>query len=98
MSKYQLLPTKYFRRSLKKLVDKGRVTKLKIKKILDLLEQNPFDKSLKTHKVTSKNSGQAFSSRIDSDLRIIWNFGDNDQIVIYLLDIGGHSGQGKVYN
>jgi len=38
-----------------------------------------------------------FSSWLDPDLRIIWNFDGENKIVIILLDIGGHSGGKSVY-
>jgi len=48
--------------------------------------------------VRTKNNFSAFSSKVTGDLRIIWNFNEDQIQVIDLLDIGGHSGNGKVYS
>ncbi len=44
-----------------------------------------------------KNGDPAFSSRVNSDLRIIWDYSNNIPQVLDLIDIGGHSGKNKVY-
>jgi mRNA-degrading endonuclease YafQ of YafQ-DinJ toxin-antitoxin module len=38
-----------------------------------------------------------YSSSISGDLRIIWEFSENEINIIDLLDIGGHSGSKSVY-
>lgn len=95
---YKLIYTKPFQKELKKLISKFRITEEKLGKTFSLLESNPFHPFLKTHQVESRHFGKTWSSKIDGDLRIIWNFDENDQIKILLLDIGGHSGKDKVYN
>lgn len=95
---YKLIYTKPFQKELKKLISKFRITEEKLGKTFYLLESNPFHPSLKTHQVEAKHFGKTWSSRVDGDLRVIWNFDKDDQIKILLLDIGGHSGKGKVYN
>jgi len=94
---YKLSLSKQFIKSLKKLLDSRRVSKLLIEKTFDFLAADPFDKKLKTHKVNTKNLGVQYSSRVDGDLRIIWNFDQDQKINIMLLDIGGHEGNKKVY-
>jgi hypothetical protein len=64
---------------------------------LRLLKINPFSLSLKTHKVINKSSDLVFSSKATGDIRIIWNFSENEVHVIDILDIGGHEGCDKVY-
>lgn len=65
--------------------------------ILQLKSTKGFDKRLITHKVGTKNLGKRYSSRVDGDLRLIWDFDENDRLILLLLDIGGHSGAKKVY-
>jgi len=69
----------------------------KIEKVFDKMIADPLEISLKTHKVRSKFGFESFSTRINSDLRIIWDFGQNKINIIDLFDIGGHSGSVKVY-
>ena len=94
---YGLEDTPPFKKSFKKLINSGRLNKQQIEKTFKLLRENPFTPSLKTHRVNTKNYAKAWSSRIDGDLRMIWNFNSLNQIIILLLDIGGHSGSSKVY-
>ena len=94
---HRLEDTPPFKKSLKKLINSGRLNKEQIGKTLKLLKENPFTQSLKTHKVDTRNYGKVWSSRVDGDLRIIWHLDSKDQILILLLDIGGHSGSSKVY-
>ncbi|MBT6842901.1 MAG: plasmid stabilization protein [Candidatus Melainabacteria bacterium] len=94
---YKLIFTKPFDRDLRKFCKNREQLINRIEKVLDILQADPFHEILRTHKVNSKNHGTAFSSRINGDLRIIWNF-SQDKIQIFLLDIGGHSGKDKVYS
>ncbi len=65
---------------------------------MNFLTLDPFYPGLKTHKVNSRLFGNAFSSRVTGDIRIIWKFDDNKTLTLLLMDLGGHSGRGKVYN
>lgn len=94
---YQIIITKPFDKSLRKLISKNEELAQRIQTVITKLAFDPFDSALRTHKVLSRNHKEAWSSRINGDLRIIWNFDDDNKINIYLLDIGGHSGQNKVY-
>ena len=67
-------------------------------KTIDLMKKNPFYKSLRTHKVLTKNFGTKYSSRVTNDIRIIWGFSEEKNLVIYLMDLGGHNGTNKVYS
>ena len=54
----------------------------------DIFRKNPFDSSLKTHKLSGRLSGLwAFS--IDYNYRIIFEF--NDKSIVIFHSIGGHS-------
>lgn len=97
MSRYALQYTLFFKRKFKKLEKSGRVNLKLFGEITELLRANPFNPTLKTHKVDSPKFGKVWSSKLDADLRLIWNFEDENKIKIFILDIGGHSGSRKVY-
>lgn len=93
---YKIESTSYFRKKYKKLTQTNKFLQAKILKVLETLRSNPFCKSLKSHKVNTPRFGNTYSSSITKDLRIIWTLINKD-LVILLLDIGGHSGNNKVY-
>lgn len=95
---YNFNPTKRFRKELNKLLKSKRLSTNLFDEITTILSANPFDPRLKTHKVSTKNLGRRYSSRIDGDLRIIWDFDENDNLVLLLLDLGGHEGAKRVYS
>jgi len=68
-----------------------------IDKTIDLLSIDPMSPFLKSHKVIRKNGEKAFSSRVNSDFRIIWDYQFKQPQILDIIDIGGHSGNGKVY-
>lgn len=84
---YQIIITKPFGKSLRKLVPKNEELAQRIQTVITKLAFDPFDTALRTHKVLSKNHNEAWSSRINGDLRIIWDFDEGNKINIYLLDI-----------
>jgi addiction module RelE/StbE family toxin len=65
--------------------------KLKFKKILEQMEQNPFYPTLKSHKL-SGNMSNLWSCSLNYKNRIIFFFVKEKEI--YLIDIGSHD---KVY-
>jgi Txe/YoeB family toxin of Txe-Axe toxin-antitoxin module len=82
-------------RNYKSLVRKDSLVSKRIKKTLNQIRVNPFYKGLKTHKVDAPQLGIHYSSRVSGDIRIIWNFQEDNKIVIILLMIGGYSGKGN---
>jgi len=94
---YELISSKNFDKELKKLLLTRRLSKEQIKKVFLILMSNPFDNRLRTHKVNSRSYGLKYSSRVDGDLRIIWNFAENNKVILVLLTIGGHEGSKGVY-
>lgn len=88
----------YAEKKARKLVKNNSQLQEKIGSCLIKLKHNPFDTSLKTHKVRSKLFGIKYSSSI-TDIRFIWDFDEVSQEiqVIEIYDIGGHSGQNSVY-
>lgn len=96
---FEIVTTQYARKKSAKLLKKNpQLTKV-IDQAFEKLKNNPFDFGLHTHKVNSKNFGLKFSSRINGDLRFIWDFNDQTQEIeiIEILDIGGHDGSSSVY-
>jgi mRNA-degrading endonuclease YafQ of YafQ-DinJ toxin-antitoxin module len=95
---YILKPTKYFTKKVQKLLKKHHELKKHISYSLKLLQENPFDVKLKTHKVITPKFGESNSSSVTGDLRVIWIYGENDEVrILELLDIGGHSGNKGLY-
>ncbi len=94
---YLIKQSKYFTKSVEKLVKQRRISLTKINKVIIKLSSNPFDQSLKSHKVNTRTFGVQYSSRIDGDLRIIWSFDKDENLIIHLIDIGGHFGSKSVY-
>ncbi|MFM6191299.1 MAG: type II toxin-antitoxin system YafQ family toxin [Planktothrix sp.] len=81
-----------FKRAFKRLVKKNPQLQDKILVVLELLGNNPFHPSLKSHKLTGQLEG-LWSCSVSYDCRIIFAFKkdvktDNDLIV--LIDIGSH--------
>ena len=93
---YKLYKTKSFIKKAKRLLNTTE-KKSSFEKTILLMEQNPYILNLRTHKVQSKKFGLMYSSRITDDLRIIWNFDEENNLVLLLLDLGGHDGKNKVY-
>lgn len=93
----QVIITRTFQISYLKLLQKNENIRIKVEKVVHLLEVNPFYPGLRTHKVSTRKYGEMYSSRVTGDLRIIWSFDKSDTVRILLLDLGGHSGKKKVY-
>jgi mRNA-degrading endonuclease YafQ of YafQ-DinJ toxin-antitoxin module len=85
-----------FRRKLKKLIRTNRTFIQPVNSVLLLLAESPGHPRLKSHKVLDSDGRPAFSVSVTDDIRIIWEYAE-DAATIDLLDIGGHSGAGKVY-
>lgn len=94
---YQLAPSRYFLKKSKKFVKNNHRHQQKLAHALKTLTENPFSLSLKTHRVSHKIAGKAFSSWVTGDIRVIWDFTQEDREVILLINLGGHSGKNKVY-
>ena len=69
----------------------------KFKKTFEILSENPFRNSLKTHKVDTKKYENVYSSWVSGDVRIIWALDKNQELVILVLETGTHSGSNKIY-
>jgi mRNA-degrading endonuclease YafQ of YafQ-DinJ toxin-antitoxin module len=94
---YKIIRQPRFQKRVLKLIKGDFSLEKKLIKAVDLLKVNPMHPSLHSHKANVRGQREAWSSRVSGDLRIIWEYADNQIWIIYLLDIGGHSGSGRVY-
>jgi len=93
---FQVESSKTFRRKYAKLIVHNQLVKLKVDGAIEQLKNNPWHASLKTHKVKTPKWGELYSSRATGDIRIIWRR-LGKQLILVLVDIGGHSGTKSVY-
>ncbi len=78
-----------FSKDYKKL---SRDSKLKVqmRKVLERLQTDPFQLPLKTHKVDVPSLGSIYSSKVTGDLRLLWVFDQEDNLVIIAIRLQGH--------
>ena len=96
--RYKIVTTKYFDKKLAKLLNSLPDLAQVINEIIIKLSINPWDPSLKTHKVNAiVSKDKVRSSSVTGDIRIIWDFDENNNLIIVMLTIGSHSGSNKVY-
>jgi addiction module RelE/StbE family toxin len=82
--------TPYFSRLLQKLIKAKPEIKVKIENVMQKLAMDPYDPSLKTHKLKGPLS-DAKACSIDYEYRIVFKFmKNNDETEILLIDIGTH--------
>lgn len=77
----------YYSSHFKKSLKKYRSQKIKIAKKISLFLENPFEKNLKTHKLSGKLAAY-WSFSVDYNLRILFEFIDRD--AAGFIDIGTH--------
>lgn len=77
----------YYSSHFKKTLKKYQHRKSLIGKKINLFIENPFHKSLKTHKLSGKLS-KYWSFSIDYDLRILFEFIDKNSVGF--IDLGTH--------
>jgi mRNA interferase YafQ len=81
-----------FRKSFKKLIKKNPQLQNKILAVINLLGDDPFAPSLKSHKLTGQLDG-LWSCTVNYDCRIVFAFrkdGETDDDLLVLIDIGSH--------
>lgn len=81
-----------FKRSFKRLLKKNSQLQDKILAVLELLGNDPFTPSLKSHKLTGQLQG-LWSCSVACDCRIIFAFKKDsvtEENLIVLIDIGSH--------
>lgn len=77
----------YYSSHFKKAIKKYRHKKSLIAKKLAIFEEDPFHKSLKTHKLSGKLS-RCWSFSIDYHIRVLFEF--IDKHTVDFVDIGTH--------
>ncbi|MCX7736526.1 MAG: type II toxin-antitoxin system mRNA interferase toxin, RelE/StbE family [Candidatus Kapabacteria bacterium] len=78
-----------FRKAFKKLSINNDL-KVRIIQTLELLQINPFDRRLKTHKLHGELKN-LYACSIDFDYRIVFSFSKTESNTIILVDIGTHN-------
>jgi mRNA interferase YafQ len=81
-----------FRKSFKKLIKKNPQLQNKILAVINLLGDDPFAPSLKSHKLTGQLDG-LWSCTVNYDCRIVFAFRkdeETDDDLLVLIDIGSH--------
>lgn len=86
-----------FWESYQKISAENSVLQKKIKKTIEQIKQDPKYPSLKTHKVDTKKYDGVWSSWVTGDIRVVWAFDKDDDLVILILELGTHSGSNRVY-
>jgi mRNA-degrading endonuclease YafQ of YafQ-DinJ toxin-antitoxin module len=98
MSKHRIRYTLTYLKLYKKYVFNNFKLKKSFDKTINILLEDPFYPSLKTHKVDTIRNKEIYSSRVNGDWRVGWIFdkGTQEKIII-CLEIGTHSGSTKIY-
>jgi mRNA interferase YafQ len=81
-----------FRKSFKKLIKKNPQLQNKILAVINLLGDDPFAPSLKSHKLTGQLDG-LWSCTVNYDCRLVFAFRkdeETDDDLLVLIDIGSH--------
>ncbi|MEH1965642.1 type II toxin-antitoxin system RelE/ParE family toxin [Nostoc sp.] len=81
-----------FVRKFKRLIRKNPQLRSQVEKVLQLLTEDPFNSSLRTHKLKGDLDG-VWSCSIDYDNRILFEFvtnSDSGEEDILLLTVGSH--------
>jgi len=88
----KIVAEKRFKKAFKRVIKKNPLLKNKVLETIDLLENDPFTPSLKSHKLTG-NLANLWSCSVTYDYRIIFTFTqdiDSPDMVLILIDIGSH--------
>lgn len=94
---YTPVSTPTYDKAYKKLIKGDQKKEKRTKKAVKLMRLDPFYPSLKSHKVTTRNFGEKWSSWVTGDLRIIWDFDETKKQIILLFTITKHSGTQREY-
>lgn len=75
-SKYSLSFSAKFARRFDKFTKRNKALKNEVITALNLLRLSPFCPQLGSHKVDSRFHGKVYSSWVNGDLRILWDFNE----------------------
>jgi addiction module RelE/StbE family toxin len=76
-----------FKRSYRRKIAGNQDRERRFKQKLALFQQNPFETSLRTHKLSGRLN-DLWSFSVEYDLRIVFYFADENKVVF--IDIGTH--------
>lgn len=85
----KLIWSSKFTKSAKKFIKQNPELIILFKSKIIQLEENPFESSLKTHKLKGRLSS-CYSCSINYDYRIVFRLSEIEQKCIELLNIGSH--------
>lgn len=94
---FQIILSTKFVNSYKKLIKNNKKLTDNIKETVRQISIDPRNRVLKTHKVVTHTGKVGWSSKVNGDIRIIWQYKKDKPEVLELILIGGHSGKNKVY-
>ena len=77
-----------FKRSFKRRIVVGSEREARLRSKIALFINDPFDKELRTHKLSGKLKG-FWSFSVEFDLRVIFYFEDSETVVF--VDLGTHN-------
>lgn len=86
-----------FKPTYNAIVKGDREKEKRTRETLNILRQDPFYPSLKSHKVNTRSFGKRWSSWISGDMRIIWDFDQEEKVRIILFAVVTHTGTHKEY-
>lgn len=82
--------TKQFQKSLNKILSSGKIKRLEIESVVDILSKgNKLPVEYKNHKLNGDYEGYS-ECHIRGDLLMIYKI-EKDKLILVLLDIGSHS-------
>jgi toxin HigB-1 len=76
-----------FKRSYRRKIAGNQDRERRFKQKIKLFQNNPFETSLRTHKLSGRLS-ELWSFSVEYDLRIVFYFADENKVVF--IDIGTH--------
>jgi mRNA-degrading endonuclease YafQ of YafQ-DinJ toxin-antitoxin module len=95
---YTLQFTAVFTKMVSKLIKGDQKLEKALFKTFELLRNNPYHPSLRSHKVDTRRTKNIWSSSITGDWRIGWIFDEKEnQAVLICLELGTHSGANQMY-
>lgn len=94
---FEIFSTTNFNNKYKKLTKNNKLLAKQTLETVNRISLNPKERGLKAHKVITDRGEIAWSSKVNGDIRIVWQYRKDKFDLIELLTIGGHSGKNKVY-
>jgi len=89
MNKYNIQLTDRFKKDAKRLSIQDQAL---VFKTIDIMKNDPYYQSLRTKKMKGRRKRQRdwFESRVNSDIRLIWYFDEDDNKIIVMVSVEHH--------